>query len=74
MTHPFDRITYTEEEREVSKKFWELARKFYDDSLELVKDPKRYKVGLDHFYDAVWLSVYAWERMHTEKCKEARNR
>lgn len=66
--NPFNRITYTEQEREKSKQVWQMFYKFWEELSAITPEGPEKTLLMRKLQEA---SFY-WEVAHTEFCKKER--
>lgn len=68
--NPFNRITYTEQEREKSKQVWQMFYKFWEELSAVTPDGPEKTLLMRKLQEA----SYYWEVAHTEFCKKEREK
>lgn len=68
MQNPFKRITYSEQEREVSKQVWNMFHDFWEQLAPLTPDGPEKTLVMRKLQEA----SYMWEVANTAKVKQAR--
>lgn len=66
--NPFDRITYTEQERELSKDVWHMFANFWNEISPVTPESPEKTLMMRKLQEA----SYYWEIANTNKCKQQR--